>query len=67
MFSLINKLTEELKKESIKLPNISLSERQLCDLELILNEAAKEAAPEQPEGEANGAAEAPAPEAPASE
>ena len=32
-----------------------------------VKEAAKEAAPEQPEGEANGAAEAPAPEAPASE
>jgi len=30
-----------------------------------VKEAAKEAAPEQPEGEANGAAEAPAPEAPA--
>ena len=30
-------VTEILKEESIKLSNITLSERQLCDLELILN------------------------------
>jgi sulfate adenylyltransferase len=32
-----NEITEILKKESIKLSNVTLSERQLSDLELILN------------------------------
>ena len=31
------KLSESIKNEAVKLPHIVLSERQLCDLELILN------------------------------
>ena len=32
-------ITKDFKKQAIKLKNITLTNRQLCDLELILNKA----------------------------